>query len=206
MYDLYGVWPPPEELPDGPKQRRSSRSAYPSHRPYPPSGPHFDPFFSNPAFPDPFARHRHPGEFAFTNPFELFDSMFADMMRDFNAPFPSNPSPLFNPSAQRPSSMFNRSHAMSNLSGYSPFFLTPSLFPDVFDDDLHDHWDSGPSMPRGAQSYSFQSSSRAQYGTEPNNQQPRWVSESTMMQTINGVTQTIHKKKDSLVSISAVQL
>ncbi|KAF8489318.1 hypothetical protein JB92DRAFT_3129488 [Gautieria morchelliformis] len=205
LYDLYGVWPPPDELPEVPKQQRGDRSGYPSHRPYPPSGV-YDPFFNSSPFTHPFARHRPPAGFSFRDPFELFEAMFADMQRDFHhipSP-PLNASQFFNPYAHRPSFTFNHSHAQQSSlpPSLSPFMLTPNLsfFPaNAFadDDDVHDHSQGGRPVPN-AQSFSFQGSSRGQYGSGPNGQQPRWVSESTMTQSINGVTQTIHKKRDSL--------
>ena len=177
------MWPPPEELHEGPKPQRGNSSGYPSDGPYPQSGPFFDPFFNSPPFTSPFARHRSSSGFAFRDPFELFDAIFADMRREFDA---------FDPHPR--GSLFNRPNAQSNFSGFPPSFMTPSFFPGpaLLEDD---YWGNNPSRS-STRSYSFRSSSG------DNGQQPRWASETTMVQTINGVTQTIHKKTDNMVSFS----
>lgn len=188
------MWPPPEAFPEQPKQRRGEYSGYPSHHPYPPTGPQFDPFFT-----DPFARHRPPPGFAFTNPFELFDSIFSDMTHDFHRTHDPVITPhLFNPYARR-HGPFHHHHPMSPFSGFSPLIVTPHLFSSFLSHD-GDNYGSGPSMPGNSNHYSYSSTTRAQYGPDDNGQRPRWVSESTVMRTVNGVTQTVHTRKDSLVS------
>lgn len=90
LYDLHGVYPPPAYS-DPPQPRRGGRR-----------------YTSQPHHPDPFfdfeanfssipgmrrhtstrnAPHHHPEYNAFTDPFELFNSMFGDMHRQFNDPF-----------------------------------------------------------------------------------------------------------------------
>jgi DnaJ homolog subfamily B member 6 len=194
---LYGVWPPPEEFPEQPNQRRRERSGYSSHYPTHPSVPRFDPFFT-----DPFAHHRPSPGFAFTNPFELFESIFSDMTREVHRTSAPVVTPyFFDPYIHRQGSL-HRSNSMSPFPGFSPFIVTPHLFSSLFSHDDNDHWGSGPSMPTN--SYSYSSTTSAQHGPDGNGQQPRWISESTVTRTINGVTQTIHTRKDSLVSFDVV--
>ncbi|KIJ55682.1 hypothetical protein M422DRAFT_24233 [Sphaerobolus stellatus SS14] len=170
-YDLYGVWPPPEELPQRPRGE-------PSHS--------REPFFSG--FHDPFVRSgpfsSHHAQFAFHDPFELFNAIFAELDHDLIDPFSSR-----SPFGQNP---------------FGGVFAQPTVFPSAFSrPPMH----SSSLLGRGfggmlnfpgstnARSYSYSSSSSGSMGR--GGEGPQWVSERRIQRTINGVTQTMHEKRDS---------
>ncbi|GJE91051.1 DnaJ-domain-containing protein [Phanerochaete sordida] len=104
-YDQYGVWPPPSAVDNTP-------AAGPSYTHEPFSG-----FAPNPLF-----GHSRPMHgYAFTDPFELFNSLFGDIHRAFASDpffgdFPSSRSPF--DSIFGPSPLFSR---QDDMFGRSPF-------------------------------------------------------------------------------------
>ncbi|THU91526.1 DnaJ-domain-containing protein [Dendrothele bispora CBS 962.96] len=159
LYDQHGVWPPPD--PEYPSR--------PSHRHHTSSRRHT---YHDDYFPDPFFGRN----FAFTDPFVLFDSIFRDMHSFhshhhgsrhrrptfWNDHFHHDPFEDFRAHRSHGVDSFMNSMHRNTMGsfGASPFSAFPSL---------------SASMPR---------------------QTSRWTSESTMSQTINGVTHTIHKRRD----------
>ena len=189
LYDKHGVWPPPTEQPDA--GRNSARS---------PFGFSSDPFANDPFFRGHFGSgsgSRGP-QWAFTDPFELFHSLFGDLHAAFdddpffaNTPFTRSPfdDPFFrSPFASSPfgdpfggslfrSSPFGGSPFGGGLLGGSPFggFLT------------------GPGMS-SSNSRVYSSSSQT-IGTNG-----RFISQSRTTRTINGRTESITKRVDADVS------
>ncbi|KAH9479496.1 DnaJ-like protein subfamily B member 8 [Psilocybe cubensis] len=167
-YDIHGVWPPPEAEEIHPTHRQGSRSFSGSRRPS-----------RNNSFPDPFFPHHHSpfSAFEFTDPFELFNSIFE------GDPFFGGPSrhrhPSFSPAmdpfahmhrmqAEIESFMDNIDRDPFSMSGFPRFGFMPPI----------------PTAP-AIESSAF------------NNNRGKWVSESFMTSTVNGVTQTIRKRVDS---------
>ncbi|KAI0352335.1 DnaJ-domain-containing protein [Trametes cingulata] len=181
LYDKHGVWPPPAERPD--YGRTSSRDAHMS-----------DPFSNDPFFSTPFgfgSRSRG-SPFGFTDPFELFNSLFGDLHRAFESdPFfagtPFSRSPFDDPFFRSPfdndpffrSSPFGGSMLGGLLSGgRSPFGALMgggSMFPQI----------------EGGSSRMY--SSR----TEAVGRNGQWVSRSQMTRTVNGRTEVITKCIDA---------
>ncbi|KAF8587840.1 DnaJ-domain-containing protein [Ramaria rubella] len=188
LYDLYGVWPPPETLPDGYKWQRGDRYKQSSSSRPPNTGPFDSRFDHFPPPRDPFSHHLPRHTFAFTDPFELFNSIFADMQQDAFGSASMFRSPHIHTFASPPFVRFPPPPI-----GFNPFF-PPTVIPDYPDSHAFDRRGIA-SRRNGAQVFSYQSSSR--YGPHPDGQDPRWVSQSTITRTINGVTQTVHKKVDS---------
>lgn len=152
-YDIHGVWPPPaqEEAEDrffggGPHSR-------PHH--------HFSTSFFTHHHP-----HHHPfSGFAFSDPFELFNSIFRDFEDEGFGISAMHPFTSFPPFGGM--SMF-RSHSLPPTSPFLPSFPrshTLDPFQSIFDDG----WTQGGSS----------------------------FSESYSSTTINGVTETLHKRWDS---------
>ncbi|KIK61606.1 hypothetical protein GYMLUDRAFT_42618 [Collybiopsis luxurians FD-317 M1] len=166
-YDIHGVWPPPRE------DVRPASSHYDHsrhHRRHHSYSRHSDPFFT---FPD----------FHFTDPFELFDSIFHNPQRHHSRHRGFRHHPLYRdddfafPNVGRSHSeiddfMFNMERNMLSMS--SPFggmgmrSRFPSSFPTIV-------MDTGSGFGGG---------------------DGRWTSESTISQTVNGVTYTTHKRRD----------
>lgn len=178
IYDLYGRWPPPDAVPE-PRPSAGNRQADPFNT----FNTRFhDPFFD---FPDPFRGTRR--HFAFTDPFELFNSIFGDLHRGplggslFDDPFFDDfPSPFGGARRNRdPFDSFGRGSLMSPFGG----LLGGSMF-----SPFQQIMDSPNANVRSA-SYSA-------IGYD-NGQERRWVSQSRMTRTINGVTESVWKRTDS---------
>lgn len=148
-----------------------------------PSGSHHSSFYrgSHPSrsqsFPSPFFTHRHSpfSHFEFTDPFVLFDSIFDD--QPFGSPrhrHPGYPQPL---------DPFSH---MRRLQAEIETFMD-DLDRDPFGTSGFPRFGFGPSIP----AIPFNNSSNHR----------QWISDSYMTSTVNGVTQTIHKRIDSEVSI-----
>ena len=190
LYDEAGVWPPTQpEITSAPRapRRQSTRptNGFPGHDPFanpfynrPPFGANSfnDPLFSGPrAFNDPFFNRGFgfgQSAFTFTDPFELFNSIFGDihalhaqMLSEFSDPF------------------FTSVHNDA-MRGF-PMMAPPPLFSDPFFRNVSQ---VGPSF----------ASHRSMTGTAMNNGLG-WVSQSTMSRTINGRTETITTKRDAQV-------
>ncbi|EMD38946.1 hypothetical protein CERSUDRAFT_81740 [Gelatoporia subvermispora B] len=174
LYDRYGVWPPPEPSAE---PQPNPRSNY--HRAT------VDPFGSNPFSSDPFfssgfgfGPHR---PFTFTDPFVLFNSLFGDLHGAFEEnPFFSDPflSPF---DSRSPFGMDPFERAM-----VSPFG-SRSPFGSLFGPSPTMHGLPGSSS--STRSYSAVSRSIGMNG--------QWVSQSKMTRTVNGRTETIHKRRDA---------
>jgi len=166
LYDLHGRWPPPEP------------ETVPLHRsdsPYRPSHNHHS--SRNPPFSDPFFGHPHdPFSFVFTDPFTLFDSIFGSLDAHHN-----NATHHYHnhnhASSSRHTDPFERTRRM-----HSEFdsFVNHSLFP------------TGGFFGMPA-IISFPSPEPASFS---DGHRGGWASESFMTSTVNGVTQTIHKRRD----------
>ncbi|KAJ3756592.1 hypothetical protein EV360DRAFT_71867 [Lentinula raphanica] len=184
-YDKYGVWPPPaaEPMPQAAPHDYSSR-----YRPRPPPN-HVDPFT---AFRD----------YHFTDPFQLFDSFFHD---SFGVPL-----------QHRRDSRSRRRTTYDVPNNYDTDFGHPrprDMHSEVDDmmahmDDMHrsmlstsaafSRMGMGMGMGMGFPPMISQFPAFPSMMMDPSagSSNGRWASESTVSQTINGVTQTIHKRRD----------
>ncbi|CAL1714784.1 unnamed protein product [Somion occarium] len=165
LYDRSGAWPPPS-APEEPRANYRSRS-----RAEP-----FDPFMGDPFFSSAFGSR---GPFAFSDPFELFNSIFGDMNRHFDD------DPYFNdafPSMRSPFGAFGGSMMRDPFGGSMLTPFTPG-FP--FGRSLLDDMQGG----QGRRVYSSTSSGGGANG--------QWVSQNRMTRTINGRTETIIKRRDA---------
>lgn len=172
-YDTHGVWPIPE-VDDVPTSPHMHNGSY--HNPYfrqrPARGPTFptSPLYTH----DPFASF-------FTDPFTLFNSIFDDMPR-------------------------HSSRVHRHSQGHSSFRANPFSNFDRMQAEIEDFMESIDRDPFGVGHVPrFTPRTRVSnfpsvdiFSTEDGGGQ--WVSDSFMSTTINGVTQTIHKQKDSNVS------
>lgn len=176
-YDRHGVWPPPTEDPP--------------HHTQNPSG--FHPF--------------HPNVFAFTDPFELFNSIFSHG-DPFHEQFPFGPSRAF------PDPFFAPVGFLSQVDNFGPFVsFNPGPGP------VHDAFTHDPFLPpmvpmmggglfqpqvvgnggRSAPGPSFTSSHSSRQGMGGG----RWISESRSTSIVNGLATSVHERVDSLVRISS---
>jgi len=139
----------------------------PSHRHHTSSRRHT---YHHDPFSDPFFSR----SFVFTDPFVLFESIFRDM----------HPGPHHHSRHRRPSSWDDPFH-------FDPFQERRAhRFPetDSFMNSMHRNM----MAPFGTSLFSAFPSISMSMPRESG----RWTSESTMSQTINGVTHTIHKRRD----------
>ncbi|KAI0091714.1 hypothetical protein BDY19DRAFT_904326 [Irpex rosettiformis] len=179
LYDQCGVWPPTVETQPqaGPSYNSQNRtfSAFGSHNPF-----ETNPFFSS--RPSPFGTPFH-----FTDPFELFNSLFGDTHRpgfdwgdDFNDPFFGGGHPFMSPpfSAGPLGMAFGPRDPWGRplMGQFGPFAGHPML--SAF----------GAGNPNV---HSYSSTSQA-IGSGGN-----WVSQSTVTRSINGRTETITKRRDA---------
>lgn len=128
-------------------------------------------------FPDPFYPHHHRpfSGFEFTDPFTLFNSIFE------GTPFQSGPSRSRHHSYSR--SPFEHMHRMQ---------AEIESFMDDIDRDPFSMGGMGPRFGFGPM--------LAMPSLPSPNGRGRWVSESVVSSTVNGVTQTVRKRVDSNVS------
>ncbi|KAF9462927.1 hypothetical protein BDZ94DRAFT_1260192 [Collybia nuda] len=168
VYDLHGVWPPPElEVP--PLPRRSTPSHHRSHsqQRYHNSR---DYHFQESLFGD------HYDQFVFTDPFALFDSIFGDLDN------------------HHPSSFHH--HHRSSTTRHDDFERGPHHMPSGFASPFGHPLFSGlghgfHSLPSMAVNFPSANSSRFLDGNRG-----RWTGESYMTTTVNGVTQSVRKRRD----------
>lgn len=154
VYDLHGVWPPPEpdSTPFPHRNDESYHRSYSHHRYHTPR---------NNAFPDPFFGNRDPFSFVFTDPFSLFDSIFG---------FDRHHQP-------------SQYHHRSNLSrAVDPFGRMEIGFNDMFDRGLGSSFGIYFPTPEPA--------------PLSDNGRGNWAEESFMTTTVNGVTQSVRKRRD----------
>lgn len=187
VYDLHGVWPPPEAF-DTPPPRRNRRHT---------SGPHQDPFFD---FNSNF--HGFPGFGAggssmpphnpFTDPFVLFNSMFGDLNGHIHEPFMhfshgdtfDGPREHGGPHHDR----FDR-EAMFSSGGPGPM---PGLFSPTAGMGMFGGMDASSGAPQRFRAQSTFRAGSGRYG---------WQRESRVTTTVNGVTQSTWTRVDSDVSL-----
>lgn len=167
LYDQYGVWPPPTAVDDTPQ-------AGPSYTHEPFSGFAGDPFFG---------RSRPMRGFAFTDPFELFNSLFGDIHRAFSSdpffddfPMPRSPfESIFGPSPlrSRRDDFFGSPFGSIGFGGGHPLIEMMN----------------GGLGGGNVRSYSSVSQAIGSNG--------KWVSQSQVTRTINGRTETIITRRDA---------
>lgn len=159
---------------DVPTSPHMSNGSY--YNPYSRQRPARGPTFPSPLYPhDPFASF-------FTDPFALFNSIFDDMPH-------------------------HSSRAHSHSQGRSPFRANPFSNFDRMQAEIEDFMESIDRDPF-SMGHIPRFTPRTRISAFPSvnmfsNEDGggRWVSDSFMSTTINGVTQTIHKQKDANVSI-----
>ncbi|EGN96625.1 hypothetical protein SERLA73DRAFT_184729 [Serpula lacrymans var. lacrymans S7.3] len=170
VYDQHGVWPPQQyEAPPMPGRHRSRGAGNSFPDPYFDFGRMHDPFgFSFGGFGSSQQQNR-----GFTDPFELFNSIFGDMHQQF--------SQFNNDSFLDPFGGHGRSRGRTNtFNGFGPSF---PFGPSIMVSNGNGHGRSGFHQSQ----HSFSSGSG----------QGRWVSESRSMTTINGVTESKWTRRDS---------
>ena len=150
------------------------------YRSYPRQRPTRTPSFPTPLFAhDPFASF-------FTDPFTLFNSIFDDMHHHSSGP---------------------RVHTHSQV--HSPFRASPFSNIDRMQAEIEDFMENIDRDPFGV-GLTPRFTPRSRISTFPtiDNEDGggRWVSNSFMSTTINGVTQSIQKQKDSNVSIQPTSM
>jgi len=168
-YDTHGVWPIPE-MDDVPTSPHMPNGSY--YNSYSRQRPARGPTFSSPLYShDPFASF-------FTDPFTLFNSIFDDMPH-------------------------RSSRVHSHSQGHSPFRANPFSNFDRMQAEIEDFMESIDRDPFGM-GHMPRFTPRTRISAFPavdlfSNEEGggRWVSDSFMSTTVNGVTQTIHKQKDS---------
>ncbi|KAF8202201.1 hypothetical protein BJ912DRAFT_944063 [Pholiota molesta] len=126
-------------------------------------------------FPDPFYPHHHRpfSGFEFTDPFTLFNSIFE------GTPFQSGPSR-------------SRHHSYSSRSPFEHVHRMQAEIESFMDDIDRDPFSMGGMGPR----FGFGPMLAMPSLPSPNGR-GRWVSESVVSSTVNGVTQTVRKRVDS---------
>jgi DnaJ family protein B protein 6 len=186
---LHGVWPPPETREEQPQHRNgASRRHQPFGRPHQHSFDQFNDNFMFNSYSSPFGGRG----FAYTDPFTLFDSIFGNLNR-FSDP-----------------SFHHHHHGDSHSRWESPFYSEPErLFQEVHDfvDNTvpsgfprrRAHTHMFPVIPSNGPppTILFQ---RAESRTYPQN--GHWTQESRVTSTVNGVTQSIWKRRDADVCLS----
>ncbi|KAI0046011.1 DnaJ-domain-containing protein [Auriscalpium vulgare] len=183
-YDTAGVWPPPQAQYEHPgaADERAHRHYRRNHR-----GPAYDDYPSGPTYAD-HGRHRerdHPwpqAEFFFMDPFRLFEETFADM---FNDPFFSNTLP--------------RRHHSRRMRPLDPYAGMPTFVGPPFTiNGMGVSMGMGPGFPEFVNMPSTSThrvrSVTSQFVGMPDG---RWVSESHMTRTINGVTESVWQRTDA---------
>lgn len=165
LYDQYGVWPPPT----APQLEPQASSFTPFSFGGPNGSPFDHPFFSR----NPLNR-----SFAFTDPFELFRTLFGDIhnLHDDLDGFDDH---FFG--VRRSPFMASPFGRMDPLGSAFPFG-GPSLL---------SGFDNGATSGGNMRSYSSVTQALGQGG--------QWVSQSSMTRTINGRTERIVKRRDAQV-------
>ncbi|KAI0819689.1 hypothetical protein BC628DRAFT_1401618 [Trametes gibbosa] len=174
LYDKHHIWPPPTDDPD--YTHNANRSAFRNET-----------YSNDPFLASPFTSRSRRG-FTFSDPFELFNSLFGDLHREFDSdPFfagtPFFHSPFDDPFFRTP---FNDPFFRSSLVG--PIFGGSLLGGSPFSALM-----GGPMFPQIEGGSSRVYSSR----TEAIGQNGQWVSRSQMTRTMNGRTEVITKRIDA---------
>ncbi|KIM44545.1 hypothetical protein M413DRAFT_442510 [Hebeloma cylindrosporum] len=166
-YDIHGVWPPPEE------DEVPFHAPHTSHHRSYTSSRH--PSRSQ-TFPDPFFSHHHTtfSPFQFTDPFTLFNSIFEGSRFTMGS---------------------SRSRHASFMRPMDPFGHMERIQAEI--EDFMEDIDRDPFGRPGFPMFRPMSSMAAIGSSSFNNSNNgRWISESYMTSTVNGVTQTIRKRTD----------
>ncbi|KAJ2934050.1 hypothetical protein H1R20_g3053, partial [Candolleomyces eurysporus] len=177
-YDYHGAWPPPvEEIP----KASNSNGTYSAH---------FD--FG----PDPFGgfSHRHHQQFpsfAFQDPFVLFNSIFADMLgpRSAFGGFQSGPAFFEDPFERFERLDQEMERREREMNGFTGFNANPMASPFTFMGGFGGGGLLGSTSPFGMLPEPPRRGTGGRGGG-------KWMSESFMTQSINGVTQTVQKRRD----------
>ncbi|KAI0741416.1 hypothetical protein C8Q80DRAFT_1194360 [Daedaleopsis nitida] len=177
LYDKHGVWPPPAEQPTYSPSTRGAEDPLAFFM--------NNPFANDPFFSSPFGGPRRP--FVFTDPFELFNSLFGDVHRGFSDDYffphvPSQRSPFDDP-------FFRTPFAASSSQMRDPFAGT------IFGGSMLGGMLGGsmlPAMEDMSGTRVYRSSSTQMMGSDG-----QFVSRSQMTRTINGRTEVITKRIDA---------
>ena len=162
---------PVPDVDDVPTSHMHGGSRY---RSYPRQRPARAPSFPTPLFsPDPFASF-------FTDPFTLFNSIFDDMSLHSSGP-----------------RVHSHSHTPFRAGPFSNFDRMQAEIEGFMENIDRDPFGVGHNFPRFTPRTPISTFPAVDNGDGGG----RWVSNSFMSTTVNGVTQTIHKQKDSNVSI-----
>lgn len=164
LYDRYGVWPPPS----GPEPSAGPSRSY--------SQASFNQPFSDPFFSSAFGGRA----FHFTDPFELFNSLFGDI-HNMHRAFFEDDNPFFSdpfPSASSRAA-FGQPFGLSTRSPFGSLFGPGPMFSGLLES-------SNTSVYRQM--------------NEAVGRSGQWVSQSTMSRSINGRTEQITKRRDAKVS------
>ncbi|PIL25002.1 transporter [Ganoderma sinense ZZ0214-1] len=192
LYDKYNVWPPPAEQPD--VRRNAARDAARDT-----SGAARDPFTNDPFFNAHFSPSSGPRgpQFVFTDPFELFNSMFGDIYMAFqNDPFfantPFTRSPFDDPFFRAPFGELARDPFAG--TSFSGALSRPSPFAgSMFGGSPFNTFFSGPAS--NTSSTRVYSSTTQSFGGNG-----RFITHSQTSRTINGRTESITKRVGADVS------
>lgn len=180
-YDLHGVWPPPEPEDDYIPNRPRSHSHYHGYS------------SRNNAFQGPFYGQPSPfSSFGFSDPFALFDSIFGDSF-------------FGDPGSHRQPSHYRHPHRSASSWPEDPFEHVHRM-----------HADISMNMRRMEQGMLFgmgggllggrSSVPTLESSSSFDNGRTRWASESYMTSAVNGVSQTIHKRRDWDASLLSLRL
>ena len=133
-------------------------------------------------FPSPLFAHDPFASF-FTDPFTLFNSIFEDMPRHSSRVHP-----------------YSQAHSSFRASPFSNFDRMQAEIEDFMESIDRDPFGMGH-VPRFTPRTRISTFPSVDIFSNEDGGGGRWVSDSFMSTTVNGVTQTIHKQKDSNVSI-----
>jgi DnaJ homolog subfamily B member 6 len=185
VYDLHGVWPPPNPEPNptpAGRPRASRNSNFRHHR-----------------YDDPFSRDPFHNEFVYGGPFGGFMDPFAMFERVFGDRSPFDHHTHFERSGQR--RRHPSEHAFADVHN---FHSSMNSMMNAMERDLFGSFGRGFGVSMGHDPF-FSSPTSVGFGGESdsrgsNGNGARWASRSVMTQTINGVTQSVEKNRDWEVS------
>ncbi|KAF5316034.1 hypothetical protein D9619_006352 [Psilocybe cf. subviscida] len=172
-YDVHGVWPPPEEeddpftsrMPGGSRSHGFSR-AHPSRN-------------RTSGFPDAFAFNHRNAFRGFTDPYDLFDSLFENTFHAHSRPRHASYPQM---------GQFEQIHRMQ---------AEIESFMDDIDRDPFAQLGGFPRMPMLSSPIAMMQMPQIPMPSGRDRHGRQWVSDSYVTSTVNGVTQTIHKRVDS---------
>ncbi|TFK39958.1 hypothetical protein BDQ12DRAFT_577642, partial [Crucibulum laeve] len=178
-YDLHGVWPPPE--PESEEDEFVPRPSSSRHRGYSRRQHHA------PRYHDPFFGHNHSAfsSFVFSDPFALFDAIFGD--EDMRPHRPTHYSHHHRSAPSRFEDPFERMQREMN----SMMSMERDFFPGMGMGGMG-MMGGFPTLGRLGPMAPFPSIEPSSFDSGHG----QWTSESFMTTSVNGVTQTIHKRRD----------